>query len=450
MQHRFIWHEEQSRYHELLGRYLNPPRWYIRFVRWHGTPSERAEEYGFSFIEQGKPYRTYHALPETAPGKTLPEHEARLIAHQAIKESFNLDPAEIQEISAEATKHPHRRDWTFIFAPTQSQLTVGQLRNEVHIAGDQVTANYGYIHIPEAWEREKHDQDTMLEIIAFLCTLFMYLALSAGTFFACMRVQKVMLGMRTTLFFCIGLCVLGIAKLLNNWPAIIALFTPSEPFSHQLFSVIGSSLIGIIFKAGAFGILLAALTHWKKPYTLLNRYHWLYGICIGAACSGIFAIMLALHAAYAPLWADYTPFGTLIPCIGIVLQALSAMLLASGLLMLLCSIIDSLHPYWHNHVERLCIVSLLFGIGIAGRLESETILLWLGDGALIGVMLLMLYMAIGRYSNKALLWAGTTMVSSYYLQQAFFNAYPGALLGNVLAIAAVVAVACLWDRYLSH
>ena len=37
LQHRFIWKEDKNLYKKLLGTYLNPPQWLVRFVRFKGT-----------------------------------------------------------------------------------------------------------------------------------------------------------------------------------------------------------------------------------------------------------------------------------------------------------------------------------------------------------------------------------------------------------------------------
>ena len=110
----YIWQKARDLYTPFLNSYLRPPLWVVRFVRFAGTPSERAEEYWVVLADAGTLIRTMHILPEDAPGKTISKEEARALATQALKTSYNLYGTAIKEISAQETVLPARKDWLFI------------------------------------------------------------------------------------------------------------------------------------------------------------------------------------------------------------------------------------------------------------------------------------------------------------------------------------------------
>lgn len=448
LQSQFIWQQgSPALYHQLLGTYLNPPRWHIRFVTWEGSVSDRAQEYIFSFVSKEKLYRYYHKIPENSPGEFLDESQARILAHEELKKTFDLIAHNLQEVSAIATKHPARKDWTFTFANSNAySLKKGQLRNVVQIAGNEIVGSYSYVHVPEEWEREQLNTKNMLKIISFLCMLSLYLIIITGMIFALMHARKISLFSPLTLFFCASFCGLSIIKIINSWPLIIGTFTTSEPFMHQLFSCIGSMLISTVFRAGALGIILAIVTTWKKPYQLMSRYPWIYGISIGIFVAGIGALLQVLSRTYNPLLPDYSSLATSIPMLDSILQALIGFMASSAFLMVLCIIIDVLYPYWKKHQWLLILFCAFLGISIAGRLQPESTTLWLLLGILLGMLLIFIYATIGRYSNQALMWAMATIMGFYFLQQALFNAYPNAIIENIIALCVVFSAAYIWSK----
>lgn len=448
LQNTFIWQEGgPALYHQLLGSYINPPRWYIRFATWKGSLSDRAQEHVLSLAYPGKLYRYYHKLPENAPGRSLDETQARILAHEGLKTSFNLDATQLQEISAVATKHPERKDWTFTFAnPRAYRLSRGQLRNVIEIAGDEIIGSYGYVHVPEEWEREQLNTQNMLTIISFLCSLLLYLILGGGFIFAAMRRKRIQLLTRSTLYFCIGMCALGILKVANSWPLLIANFTTSEPFMHQVFSYLGMGLVGTLFRAGALGVILAILSSWRKQYAVSDKKLWAYGVSMGIFASGALSLLENLHYAYEPLWANYSSLATILPFLDSILQAVVLFIGLSALLITVCIIMDLVHAYWHQRPWILIAFAFFIGIALAGKLCPETIMLWIINGTMLGMLFTILYFTIGRYSNQALIWAAATITSCYYLQQALFNAYPYAISGNLGAILAIIGITALWER----
>jgi hypothetical protein len=67
---RFVWQTAgEAVYTKLLGVYVTPPSWVIRFARFQGDVAQRAEEYEVYVRGDGQTFRVSHRFAEAAPGK---------------------------------------------------------------------------------------------------------------------------------------------------------------------------------------------------------------------------------------------------------------------------------------------------------------------------------------------------------------------------------------------
>ncbi len=153
---RFIWTEGGAEaYDQLLGRYLPVPRRVVRYAKFEGNVAERAEEFLVFVGPDGEVQRMTHRLPEGRAGAQLEEDEARAIAVAALRTDLGLEPEGLEEVSADPSQLPERRDWSFVFKdPAGYPLDTGEARIIVRIAGDEVVETGRFVHIPEEWERE--------------------------------------------------------------------------------------------------------------------------------------------------------------------------------------------------------------------------------------------------------------------------------------------------------
>ena len=86
---RFIWTEGGvSAYRDLLGSYLPPPHFLVRFASFEGDIAERAEEYQVTVGPRGELLRFHHRVPEARPGARLIEDEARSLAFPVPEKLF--------------------------------------------------------------------------------------------------------------------------------------------------------------------------------------------------------------------------------------------------------------------------------------------------------------------------------------------------------------------------
>src|SRR5438034_1828918 len=191
-QDRFVWQNAgPQEYARLMGSYLTPPHWRVRFARFQGDVAERAEEYQVFIDGGGKTIRVTHELPEARPGKNLTVDEARLFAQSALTTNFQLPIDSVKEISAEARKRPARGDWAFVFSDTRNYgLPQGEPRISIEIAGDEVVDAVRYVYVPEEWARNERGERNLPAIFAVACTVATIGMVLAGAVVAIVQDRK--------------------------------------------------------------------------------------------------------------------------------------------------------------------------------------------------------------------------------------------------------------------
>ena len=98
--HQFVWREAgRDAYEKLIGNWLAPPLWEVRYARFDGGDvADRAEEWRVTVTGDGTVRQVRHALPEKRPGAMLSREQARTLAQQEIRQHFGLDPATLREV----------------------------------------------------------------------------------------------------------------------------------------------------------------------------------------------------------------------------------------------------------------------------------------------------------------------------------------------------------------
>ena len=162
----FVWRTSGSDvYRRLIGNYLEPPHWKIRFARFEGDLIERAEEYQVFILNAGEIERVRHELPESRKGATIDAAQAREIADRALLERFGLAPTQVKEVSSNQYQLPSRRDWIFTWRDPSQPLKQGEARLAVKIAGNEVVGYRRYVHVPEEWLRDERSSKTAMGVV---------------------------------------------------------------------------------------------------------------------------------------------------------------------------------------------------------------------------------------------------------------------------------------------
>ena len=448
-QHTFIWKKgKKDLYHALLGKYLEPAHWTIRYAQFDTDIVARTEEHKVMFYNDSL-YRYYHQLPESTPGASLTQQEARVIAQQAIRNQFNLDPAQLTEVSATQTQLPHRTNWLFVFANPDVAvypLELGQARISVAISGDEVTDAACTIHVPEEWIRKEQNKQNTLAIVMMLFGLLLVLLLIIGLILA-LR-QKRTFHFSKKLFY--GVCLLSIAiasfEIINAWTSVIGAFDTSMPFNTQLIQALFVLIIFTIIKSIAYATLLTYALSYATQEGLrpLNIHSVATGISCGLFVAGLFSYAQLVIPVKMPLWPSYDPLSSSLPLLASVLGAITRYASMTMIFSLLCMVTDTATMHWKKNHFFFVLLAIVCGMGMVDLSSLKMIPLWILVGSVIGYILLMIYRSIMRYNYSLIALSTGTYVILQLAQQGIFNAYPYAWLAAIINICMICLLSVAW------
>jgi hypothetical protein len=433
---RFVWQKAgRPQYAKLLGVYVTPPSWAVRFARFHGDVAERAEEYQADVDGAGRVFRVNHTLPEATPGKNLTQDEARMIAVRALD-----DPANFKEVSAEAARKPARTDWTFAFKDTRPYgLPEGEPRISVEVDGDQVADTVRYVYVPDEWKRNERSQRNLPTIVGIVCTV---LVVAIVVTFAVVGIvhwsRRRPFSAATFGAVFATLFLTGALNLFNSWPVLASVAQTTQPLALQLGIILSTSLVVSIFSSAALA-LVAGLVGGDLRKAGTGP---LSGIFIGLLLAGAGAV--ARHAAplMSPTWGNFGPASMVVPLGGAAFGSISAYF-TQTLILLAVVYALALRP-------SAAWIWIPVGLALAGVSSVETMTSWIILGVTTGAVLLLAYRLVFQHQPELLIVMAATLAVLSTLRDGLQNPYSGALPGSLLGAAMIVLSATVWYKGWSH
>jgi membrane protease YdiL (CAAX protease family) len=459
VEHRFIWQEGGPQaYQQLLGTYLTPPYWEARYVRFEGDIVERAEEFRLSVYPDGSMQRFWHRLPEARPGADLSEGEARAIAVAAVRDELGLAIAEaeggpgLSEISAESEKHPDRRDWTFTFEDEEGYpLEQGAARVLVRIAGDEVADVSRYIHVPEEWERDDRNRQVLPGVLGIVGVIVVVLGLIAGVVVGVISWTRKKFSVAGFLVAFTVLLLSSILTTVNNWPTLLSQLDTSQPFLFQVIIL----LAGMAIAFGLIAVVVGIVVGWVQrmqvdsgPQSATLVQSITIGVSLAVLVAGLRAMAGSFGAAQAPEWASLASASAYVPVLGVALSPLFPSLITPAAFLLLAfTAIRSWTRGWTRLQGSFYAVLFILGWLLGGSV-SGGVLGWVVSGALAGILLLILYPYVLRYDLTVIPVGVATLAILAQARQVAMAAYPGAVVGGILAIVLLAAAGVFWTMKL--
>ena len=438
---RFAWQKAgRERYEKLLGVYVTPPSWMIRFARFKGDVAERAEEYQVYVDGGGRAFRVTHDLPEARPGKSLSLNEARSIAVRALYERPGgpRSASDFTEVSSDPQKRPARTDWTFEFKDTRDYgLPEGEPRVSVVIAGDEVADTARYVYVPEDWKRNESARRNIPNILGIVCTIGLVAIVAAGAIIGVIHWSRKRAFSAKT-FFAIFAVVFGLSAInvLNNWPVFASQVSTAQPLELQAGIIIATSLLAGIFTAAALALVAGLVaTNAKRSGQSI-----LIGVSVGLLMAGAGALARHAAPATAPLWGNFASASTLLPYLGAALAPVGGFFTQTFILLTVL--------YAMRARPRAMWVLVIAGILLAGSSSIETIPAWLILGVTTGIVLMIAYMLVFRHQPEQLLMTTATLTILSTLRDGIQHPYPAALAGSITAAVLVAIAAGVWFRAL--
>ena len=439
-QNRFVWQKAgPDAYKRLVGSYLTPPHWFVRFARFQGDVAERAEEFQVFIDGSGRVFRVNHDLPEARPGKSLNQEEARKIATDTLQVRMATHASSLQEISAEAGKRPARTDWTFVFKDTQNYgLPEGEPRIAIEIAGDEVVDFARFIYVPEEWLRNERRQQNIPGILRTVCTVLLVGIVVGASILGIVRWSRRRNFSTHTFYRLYGLLFLiSVVNVLNSWPIQASEASTAQPLALQAAIVLSVSLVFGIFTAAALA-LAGGVVAAKANALAVLRTDIAAGVSLGFALAGISALARYVVPSMSPLWGNLSAASTFLPILTAALSPLTAFIIQA---IVLLTVFFALAQR-----TRASVLLVVAGLVMAGSTAIETIPSWLIFGAATGIVLMLAYLAVFRHQPMVALVTAATLVILSTLRDGIQRPYSTALLGSIMASVLIALAAWVWYR----
>ena len=449
---RFVWQQGGKEAHQqMLDNYLDLPHWVVRYAQFDPEIelTERAEEYLVHLKYDGTLEKIVHQLPEARDGATLSEEEARGMIHSVLEQRFQLDPNQLEEISAEPKKRPNRRDWTFIFRDHANYLIqettdglIGEARITVRLAGDEVVDTYRYVHVPEKWKRWERENNSLLDMVKTSLGLLPILVTLAGFTLAIVSWSRGNFSVPIFIKLSILLSVVFIFDSANSWAATKYFFNTSEPPANQVLSAIGENLIQGLLAILGFALIAGLLQNWKQPQaSLSNSKTGLLGIAIGLAAVGLTTCLTKLSPSLAPFWPGFSGVSTYFPFLASPIAVISRYFAMTVTLALTIVGLDYFTASWLRRrvLGSIGLVVLVVAM-VSSGIDSFAKLGWVGGGT--ALFCLAAYILALRFHLSLLPIIVGTILSLDQVQPIVFAPYPGARPGAVLALLVLILLTC--------
>lgn len=447
---RFVWQEgEGEAFLQLLGAYLDPPHWHVRFARFTGPVEERAQEWEVEVGPEGGVRRVVHRLPEAAPGASLDEAEARELARATLRERLEPEPARLREISADATSRPERRDWTFTFAVETVEVPAGgEARIEVKLAGDEPVDVRRLVHVPEEWERREEARRTRLLMVTLGSAGILVLLFVAAAVWGVVLWSR--RGFDVRVFLATLLVVGGSAAVttLNGWPAVMAQLNTAQPLRTQLFIAAVGVGIAILAMAGTIALGVGMAHTWRRPAPPPSeRVGWI-GAAAGVAAAGLGALAARLGPSLTPARPELEGAVAYVPAVNAALDPVMDLVVGAAVLLVLVVVLDRLTDGWRQARAAGVTGLLVVGVAMAGSLFDSSLWLWIAGGLAVGALLGVLAWLVRRTHLALVPLVVAAGVVLEQVERAAVRPFPGGAVGALVAVVLVVALAHLWSREL--
>jgi hypothetical protein len=450
--HTFVWREAgQAAYRKLMGQWLAPPLWEVRYARFEGTDVvDRAEEWRVTIDGMGKVRGVRHALPEQRPGAHLTRDDARSLAQGELRRAFDLDPAALREVEVREDPQPARTDWQFIVAdPRVDAGKGGEVRALVAIAGDEVAASGRYIFVPEAWQRTERERTGRLAIVKIGVGITFALLALGVIVWASVAWTRDHFDRRA--FWVVASVSLGAALInaANQWPAMAFGLSTTEPVAQQVALSAAGMLFGGVMRGLLAGMLCgvaayAARMHFMPELDTLKL--WLRGAAVGLFAVGVDALIGLLTPHLSPSWPRYGAENAAWPWLSSAASTVNVIIPMAGAIVAL-RWLDRFTSGWTRH-RALCVVVLILTDGAIAAMRANDWPDIVLTGLVGGAVSALLFAFVLRFDLRAI----PALIAVYTVAEGLVGALSKgtqqAWLLFAITAALILAISWVATRYL--
>ncbi|TMH53742.1 MAG: CPBP family intramembrane metalloprotease [Betaproteobacteria bacterium] len=449
---KFVWREAgQETYRKLIGDWLAPPLWEVRYARFTGADvADRAEEWRITIQGNGQLRQVGHRLPERHAGARLAEEDARALARRTIAERFALDLAALHEVEVKQDPRPARIDWRFTYA--DPRVTVGkggEARVMIDLAGDEVVGYGRYVFIPDTWYRAERDRAGRLSVLRIVVALGFAILAIAALISATVAWTRAHFDRRA--FWSAGTLLLGaaIVNAVNQWPQLAMRLQTAEPVVTQVALAAGGQLFGAVLTAllgGMFAGVGAFAAREHVTPGLDARALWLRGAAVALAIVGVDVAIGAITPDLAPLWPKYDAENAWLPWLARLLGAVNV-LPVIGLALVALRWLDRITAGWTRRRILAAVLLMLTHATIAAVSADQ----WfdiVASGVVGGAVSTLLFATVLRYDLRVVPPLIGVYVSAALIAQAAQKGTLQAAFLGAIGVAATLAVAWAATRYI--
>jgi len=384
--HSFVWREAgQAAYHKLIGQWLAPPLWEVRYARFEGGDvADRAEEWRVTVEGTGKVRGVRHTLPEQRAGAHLARDDARTLAQAELRRAFGLDPGELREVEAKEDPQPARTDWQFTVSDPRVDVGKGgEARALVAIAGNEIAGAGRYIFVPEAWQRAERERTGRLSIVKIGLALVLALVALAAIIWASVAWTRDHFDRRA--FWVVASVTLGAAIInaVDQWPSVAFNLRTTEPVLQQVALAAAGGLFGGVVRALFAGLWCGVAAYAARMHVRLElnaKSLWLRGAAVGLFVVGIDALIGLLTPHLTPAWPRFSAENAAWPWLSAASSTVNIIIPMAATVVAL-HWLDRLSHGWTRH-RALCVAILILTEGAIAATRAND---WT-DIALTGVI----------------------------------------------------------------
>lgn len=438
----FIWQEGGPElFQKLLGSFINPQYWLLRFAKFSGPVEERAREYQIFVNQKGHVFRFIYQIPEALAGAKLSEEEARKIALATLSREHVKEADKLREISAIESKLPARSDWIFVYADPANNLEQGRAEISVRIAGDQVVGFEQQIHIPEKWLREEQSSDQRAMIITLLSVVPICVVLLFGLALAFSSLIFERLSRNKALLLFIALAAIFIGNIFNTAPSMMAAFSTTKSWGEQLLMGFAGDILVNLIKAGVLAALLSFIIVYKARQSVPKNFTYVYSaMSLGIFLAGVQICLPAFIPSKTPSIASLSGIGSYVPFFSSLSSSLFQYLEFVAFLVLLAIF---LHQKLKEHQILVLVVLFLCGLIISGIFLGTDIPLFLSLGSALGLFFIGAWFLILRYDHALIPLALASYYGFIIIQQSITTASWYSIL-NASVVSIIILALGLW------
>jgi hypothetical protein len=387
-------------------------------------------------------------LPEARPGPALDEAAAKTRARRALIERFHVADTALKEVSAVPSKLTARTDWTMTYADTTRPLPQGEARLSARISGDEIASTARFVYVPEEWERNERNRQTVAQIVSLATGLLTGIMVFGGVIAAIVSWSRRRFAVRLFLTVFAMFLVLTAVRLVNNFPTVMANLVTTQPLRLQLAILVGVSAVGLAFLSGGMALIAGAAPRWTSS---IGRLDARQAIAIGAALGALAAAARVLGASigsHEPVWPSYGNAGTLAPLVGAAVSPVVTMSTRLVVLLLLAAGVERVTAGWTRRRALGAAALWILGGVLGASASPEYLLPWLASAAIVGALLVAAYVFVLREDFTVVPFAAAVMTMTGTLREGWSRGFPGALAGSIVAVILMGALAYWWVRAL--